>query len=298
MRLFDKVAANGPPQLKQIARNGSSTVLVADVIAKYYWDSEQLSWGREDYPYARPPWPKSFVEWNEPMRRMVANDDGVYVEEVLTSLVQLGCFVTFVEGRDGCEALFQWVRQSGYRNFPRSDSPEGVALLSPVLFSRGILQCPKLSILLFMTGEGFITDDLTIGADLDLFASEKDVAMFTREFVHVVSLAFTFANCSNVNIEDDTERLQPSAKVMRRLKLPCVKRYTLNIAGHRSRRSESGEPQQVGVMPFHLCRGHFATYTAERPLFGKHVGKFWIPPHTRGREEHGIIFKDYAVSES
>jgi len=48
-------------------------------------------------------------------------------------------------------------------------------------------------------------------------------------------------------------------------------------------------------LPLHLVMGHFSAYTAEKPLFGKYTGTFFIPAHTRGNQEHGIIRKGYRI---
>jgi len=65
-------------------------------------------------------------------------------------------------------------------------------------------------------------------------------------------------------------------------------------------RSASGaDPSSaIGVPPraYHLVRGHFATYSEERRLFGKHVGTFFIPAHVRGSAEAGAVVKDYALA--
>jgi hypothetical protein len=50
----------------------------------------------------------------------------------------------------------------------------------------------------------------------------------------------------------------------------------------------------------HLVRGHFARYTAERPLLGHRpgphtTGLIWRPPHVRGRAERGVAMKTYEV---
>jgi hypothetical protein len=45
----------------------------------------------------------------------------------------------------------------------------------------------------------------------------------------------------------------------------------------------------------HIVRGHFATYTAEQPMFGKYVGTFWKEAHLRGNAEKGVVVKDYEV---
>jgi hypothetical protein len=129
--------------------------------------------------------------------------------------------------------------------------------------------------------------------------SIKAITLISNLVFETLLLSFTFANCSNVKLEDVTEELQPEPKIRRRLRLPEVKRYTLNIAGHVTRPSRDYDQGPQDVMPFHLCRGHFATYTADRPLFGnpKLVGRFWHPPHTRGKKANGEIIKDYAIQD-
>jgi hypothetical protein len=62
-----------------------------------------------------------------------------------------------------------------------------------------------------------------------------------------------------------------------------------------------GEPVQhvqheVGVMPVHSCRGHFSEYGPEFGkglLFGKYEGRFWVPPHMKGRRGNGTVYKEY-----
>jgi hypothetical protein len=128
----------------------------------------------------------------------------------------------------------------------------------------------------------------------------EEIADWAVAISRIVLLCFSFANCSNVKLDDVTEHLQPDPRIRRRLKIPDVRRYTLNIGGYSPRPSRnSGEPS-VGVMPFHLCRGHFATYTADKPMFGnpKLVGRYWHPPHMKGKRENGEVIKDYAITEA
>jgi hypothetical protein len=47
---------------------------------------------------------------------------------------------------------------------------------------------------------------------------------------------------------------------------------------------------------FHFCRGHFKTYTEEKPLFGKYVGDFWWDAHARGSIKKGLVTKDYKIN--
>ncbi len=50
------------------------------------------------------------------------------------------------------------------------------------------------------------------------------------------------------------------------------------------------------TISFHFCRGHFKTYTEEKPLFGKYIGTYWWNSHTRGSYEIGIVTKDYNLN--
>lgn len=57
-------------------------------------------------------------------------------------------------------------------------------------------------------------------------------------------------------------------------------------------REDSGD----GVKALHIVRGHFKTFTADRPLFGSRVGTWWWSPTARGDEEAGVVVKDYRVN--
>ncbi|NBQ49110.1 MAG: hypothetical protein EBY40_00170 [Marivivens sp.] len=49
------------------------------------------------------------------------------------------------------------------------------------------------------------------------------------------------------------------------------------------------------MRPFHAVRAHYATYTKDKPLFGKYVGRFYVPAHFRGKPENGFVTKDYHI---
>lgn len=62
---------------------------------------------------------------------------------------------------------------------------------------------------------------------------------------------------------------------------------------------ERARPPQAGKIglrkALHLVRGHFATYTPDKPLFGRITGTVWKPSHVRGDAAEGIVAKDYRV---
>lgn len=61
-------------------------------------------------------------------------------------------------------------------------------------------------------------------------------------------------------------------------------------------RGEVGKQKmQTAERPLHLVRGHFATYSKERPLFGKYEGTFWRPEHEAGNPSVAVVRKTYVM---
>ncbi len=111
---------------------------------------------------------------------------------------------------------------------------------------------------------------------------------------HEIVVRFlTFLTCTNVRAIDvvPTSKEQRHRRTIGRPPLVSFKRLQLQPkSGSSAAASEGGWTNRV-----HLCRGHFATYTPEAPLFGKYVGRFWIPPHARGNAQRGIVEKTYGI---
>ncbi len=117
----------------------------------------------------------------------------------------------------------------------------------------------------------------------------------------ITLFAMAFAHCKNVTTVDFQES-QPSDKWHRRTKCPRVQFKTIKIPTRAPLLRAVGQLTAGGVkstqpLPLHLVRGHFATYTADKPLFGRAdgVGKFWHPQHIRGDERGGVVVKDYDI---
>ena len=105
-------------------------------------------------------------------------------------------------------------------------------------------------------------------------------------------------NCKNVS----TEAIVPTNRInKKRRKRGEVELFTYHVLKFKvpsSKRAStnSGEPQSHKRI--HFCRGHFKEYTAENPLFGKHVGLYWWPAHVKGQNREGIVLKDYELQVS
>lgn len=294
MRLFDKCWSSLAQEHREEFRRSAAgaAVFVIDTIADYFFKHKQLEWEPKDFPYARPPWDKAFVEFNQPTEMWC--DDGV---KTCPPGIQYGLLCNRWHPQQRAPILQnyrKWIHdEEARRKILAADDVIGVNMFTSG-GTNAIIQ--PVSFVWMLNSDGWLQDHILIHDK----SIPPEIGSALLVWQHPALLAFTFANCSNVKIEDATAALQSPAKVHRRLKLPEVKRYTLNICGHSTtpRREGAGDPQE-GIMPFHLCRGHFATYTPEKPMFGnpKLIGRYWHPPHTRGKKERGEIIKDYAIAE-
>ena len=282
MRLFDKIASQyNDPAL------ANTTILCCDPVV----DTACREWSRDSriechkYPYCMPPFSRSWCE---------ANLHSVYpIEEVR----QVGGLTL--------NASDLVARSNSLRAAVKECEAAGSARVFVSLFSVNISERiehpPSQMIVWGVSAEGTLLKHLFRFPVSDyerLGGLYRKVACVASSLMfEAMLLSFTFLNCCNVKLEDITDDVAPPPKIRRRLKIPEVKRYTLNIAGHGARPSRDYNEGPKGVMPFHLCRGHFATYTADKPMFGnpKLVGRYWHPPHMKGKKENGEIVKDYAI---
>ncbi len=111
-----------------------------------------------------------------------------------------------------------------------------------------------------------------------------------------ILLALSFMNCSNVTLNE----VNPNPVINRERRKagmkPFVRYHTINIEPMKKVLRTEGNIETEGLKKaLHICRGHFATYSEEKPLFGKVAGTFWVPAHTRGSLKQGVIVSDYNV---
>lgn len=286
MRLLDKCLIQ--KKFKDVLPDA---VICADAIAAHVYMSDKQRWGSGDFPFCKPPWLDCFVEWNSPKNMNIGGtivSSGKEPEQVgfYCSVANPTCS-RFNELRELALNPLDAVGLS------RDTTIETIVCSRLYGVYKGGVQSPDFIHLAFLDPSGSYLCSAGIGPDAEHFCPDG-----LTNYEPCLYLTFTFCNCSNVKIEDVTDDIQPIAKLRRRFALPEVKRYTLNIAGHVSRPSRDYNEGPQGVMPFHLCRGHFATYTADKPMFGnpKLVGRYWHPPHMKGKKENGEIIKDYAIA--
>lgn len=302
MRLVDKWIMHTKKQHPSIAENPPVSFVIDNIASDYFHD-ERDEFEASDFPYAVPPWNVCFVEWIQP--RTVRRDGCVYPTQVSalgTSTVQMGAGVCSIGSKKGCLATLELLKSSCEKSdaFPAfvSKAESCDRVFAARIFSEcfGRFTDWELCLFVFTDKDGLAAVNILVGEGLNKAATDeqrKAINDVCQSVYHILGFAFTFAHCKNVEKIDSTNELQPTAKIMRRLSLPSMKRYTLKIDGAETGR---GVASGVGRSPaYHLCRGHFANYTPERPLFGKLTGKFWIPAHTKGNRKSGSVEKNYTT---
>lgn len=131
------------------------------------------------------------------------------------------------------------------------------------------------------------------------FSSDEDDAEYLAitGLVHVIPLmTISLMNCHNVELIDNPPK--PLTRAERRRGDPERVSYkTIKVLPIRKvyNTAESDEESESGLMPLHICRGHFKDFRNGPGLFGKYKEIFWWEQHVRGSAENGRVIKDYEV---
>lgn len=139
---------------------------------------------------------------------------------------------------------------------------------------------------------------------LDLFpdpTGEDRTAYLLPCVLSVVS--WSFANCKNTRQVKASPVSRQQRRAAERKGEPVFEHHVLEIGGLTNLLHTEGKLGEHGDLhkAMHICRGHFSRYGEKYgtgKLFGKHEGMFWVPQHTRGSLEAGLITKDYVMRAS
>jgi hypothetical protein len=124
---------------------------------------------------------------------------------------------------------------------------------------------------------------------------QQGIADMALQALRIVWMANSLATCKNVRfVQDESGRSR--AKRLRKEHRGLVwHRLVIQPARSRVARAATGSAAEELLTRMHLARGHFKTYTEEKPLLGKNVGTWWWSPHVRGDAAIGHVVKDYEV---
>lgn len=125
-------------------------------------------------------------------------------------------------------------------------------------------------------------------------ATVQEPGRVYKEMV-IALLAICFCHCKGTVIQGERVSRQVRRAAERTGK-PVLIFHTIDIKPAARILQKEGHIAENGLeKALHVCRGHFAHYTAEHPLFGKYTGTFYRPMHVRGSIEKGVVIKDYRV---
>jgi len=122
-------------------------------------------------------------------------------------------------------------------------------------------------------------------------------------YLHSALLSIVFIHCKNVILEDTVpdkkKHLTNAQKRRGEEKTSIEKHKVLVLEPMKKIIKKTSEESGVGTKKaYHICKGHFVTYSKEKPLFGRPdlYGKFFVPMHARGSLNQGIVTKDYQIN--
>jgi len=150
------------------------------------------------------------------------------------------------------------------------------------------------------TNSRFVISGVVFGPDSE--SQSKDtkelLPWLTRKYIYPCLLALSLMHCKNVTVQRVDPPLRLSLKHRKTKGRPLLRYHVLRIGKMKQVLDQEGSASTEGLTrALHLCRGHFNTYgkNGRGLYFGKHVATVWIPLHTRGSLEEGVVVKDYAV---
>jgi len=249
----------------------NSTVVIADNVQQFADGSPREQWDHfKDFPGCVPFCNTLFIEWNGEDSGQVSQMGCLMLTEKVTASHIHGDTIGILDGVDTIVAMYFSMFCGGRLH---------------VFMDEAVLRITSTYEQLPMFARS-INDPLATPS-IDELNSLSVVPM----------LSVSLANCKNVKRVDATDSEGPSAKWIRRQKAPTIRYHVLDINPMREvLRTEGGSETNGLKKALHICRGHFATYTADKPLFGNIVGTVWKPAHVRGDIKQGAVVKDYSVS--
>lgn len=183
-----------------------------------------------------------------------------WIVSPLAYLVSVG--MDFEDNETGCKMLAAWEKKLGVPQEKRFNQVGANVAPMPVMDIRSREQ--------FLKAMNEDRDDLT-----------------------VLNQSLMLLNCRNIGTEKHPAPAALNKKRQKKGKQPLFSYRTvvLKPVGKQQR----SIPKQQWENRVHLCRGHFKTYTADNPLFGRFTGRYWWQAHARGQSRRGMVHKDYQV---
>lgn len=283
--------------------------LEASNVAKYFAESPTYEWDfAKDIPNWVPPFGTMFLEFDNPkywnIQGDIVKEDKNMQVGFLSDTLDLK--TTNRTPEEEAAVIFdaygipQKMDQSGLKRLSETIAGSRFLTVSQPFFAvggalGGIPYWYGFWIVLAIAEDGKLMRHTYIGPYVErVFESMgmKETQSVMHTLLGIYGLAISFTHCKNVEMRETEE--SNGRQFHKRSGVPVFKYKTLHIEPmKKTLRTDGGLADSGLSKALHICRGHFATYTEERPLFGHFVGTVWKPQHVRGNAKCGIIDKDY-----
>ena len=126
----------------------------------------------------------------------------------------------------------------------------------------------------------------------------NDAGTTSEMFARPALMALGLINCKNVVHRETGSLKMARSGTEKRRGVPAKElRYNTIIlpGGGTVSGTRGGSSHRASAI--HRVRGHFKTFTAEKPLLGRHVGTWWWGWSLRGDPQNGEVHSDYVLGE-
>lgn len=299
----------------------------ASIPSSLYWEGKQNDYSLEDdFGPLRPPYPEMWMEWSIPRRVMIDGKWRDMNELQGYTNVRWAAHITSDEYSsrgatpDSIRTAFEMMTAATPGSVKKMPDAAAFSEISS-LMQRADQKIIQVRVTLFMT-DGVhdvvhlpIPRAITIdpatghfikGTSIDLsprdsMESDPTTGEAIRKMCdfNVPWLTLNIINCRNVQTRAQG-CVFPRTGAEKRRGTPLVKYNTIILPGHaqQGRGGRRNKAADESILAQHRVRGHFKTFTAERPLMGQHVGTYWWGWQVRGKKENGVVVSDYKMKAS
>lgn len=283
-------------------------VIVADTVAKYYYETQCARWNfATDFPNLAPPFKQFWVEHKPPTKIIECNSPSgtVHDHDKYPNYWKTPPFKLWAG-----MYCFTWDFKETPNNLGYFEDCRWNIGIVPYLFNEdnGALQAEPMALQIGVKEDGSYG-----GQALNLFseATTPDTKQLLAEYhAHPSNdnyfhqylllmiptlLAISFMHCRGARLEEIVPDAPLSRKWQKRTGKPLARFHVLEIDPMKKILEQHGGNTGSGfTKALHICRGHFKRYE-KNGLFGKYPGMYWWHPQLRGNLRNGIMYKDYDV---
>jgi hypothetical protein len=131
------------------------------------------------------------------------------------------------------------------------------------------------------------------------FEGYNEVERLNSEALGFAMITLAFMNCRNIELVDNAPSPDIQRQYQEHFGVPMTTYKTLVIRPTGKQYDHDAPQQRFDVMPLHLRRGHFKTFTEDKPRFGyahpSNIGTLWVQATAVGNQKNGTVVKDYEV---